>query len=1080
MAYEYGVNLKLNTEEAQKSIEKVLKQLENVEKAAGKITVKLDTKDVGKQVSSLSKMSGSLTKGTVLGGGAKADRAFKNVSSMFSKTGSFLSQVSEIGRDVSIGMRNFQSTVSGIMSGVLGTVENVGSRFLSLAEDYFSQALEQYQTMEQAEIGFGNLFTDALPEEISQTIVKTANKMAGVSANTLLGGVNILAPYTEGNSSLAIGAASGLMKAITYSGQKVSEVGQKALTNLGQLASGQFRGIADIRELYRQVPAIDKLLKSTTKGSELLDKKTGKLSTDKMRAFIKKYGSQAMLEVFQEIGESSAASDIFGKYGKTFSGSLQNLKDNIVSGMSEAFKQSGLAKTLSSEFVSALDKGGLVDKIKEKLASMMGGINEFVTQNMDKLKEIGRGFLAFLKDIGVAIGDAVTDLLKYLGVLDDEGKINLDGIKKLAQDASKFIKGMIEGFKDGLKGLGDTIKWISEHLGEEGWQKLGKIIGWILSPLGKLTTGLISLGAGVTKLLATLATATGSGLSKGGLLANLFGGGSAITAARNAYDSKVPMGEATSFGTKMKAATSAVGAFASKTLGAVATGGAIWSLTQVAGDAVEALELFGDNSEDVAGVVKTLGTELAFTIGGAMIGGISGGVIGAILGLGVAAAEAIGKINEKTNKDIKSLETILTNERDQSAYKLTMELLKQAGVDTDTESEEGRYANERLKKKIQESNGNFNFQELVNEFANALNFKKSAEGLVALTDTDAFKNAGGKAIDFDVDKDKRNEVAEMVKWYRLLGDDYNYNQSQERIVKDYLASGGYDTMTEEQYNMLMNGKTDVETAMSNQTTKLVENTTELEENAKMIREQILKSEVLTQAIANLDSTIDDFLGNFFGDNYKKWLNMGGTFEGQDVSSEQLVSVYEDKIKELSEKYNTETDESKREEIRKELADLLLRKHRYNPEEGRYTISPQILAESLAEYEWFADALRKKLGISKAMGGFITPIYRAIGGSARGIDTVPAMLSPGEYVIKSSAVSKAGLGVLDALNHGDLGLAARSLGARFSNSWNNSRSYTNTINNNQKTISQAFTINNRTRGGALNSYYSFANKMAASF
>ncbi len=1075
MAYEYGVNLKLNTDEAQKSIEKVLKQLENVEKAAGKITVKLNTKDVGKQLSSLSKMSGSLTKGTVLGGGAKADRAFKNVSSMFSKTGSFLSQVSEIGRDVSIGMRNFQSTVSGIMSGVLGTVENVGSRFLSLAEDYFSQALEQYQTMEQAEIGFGNLFTDALPEEISQTIVKTANKMAGVSANTLLGGVNVLAPYTEGNSSLAIGAASGLMKAITYSGQKVSEVGQKALTNLGQLASGQFRGIADIRELYRQVPAIDKLLKSTTKGSELLDK-NGKLSTDKMRAFIKKYGSQAMLEVFQEIGESSAASDIFGKYGKTFSGSLQNLKDNIVSGMSEAFKQSGLAKTLSSEFVSALDKGGLVDKIKEKLASMMGGINEFVTQNMDKLKEIGRGFLAFLKDIGVAIGDAITDLLKYLGVLDDNGKINLDGIKKLAQDASKFIKGMIEGFKDGLKGLGDTIKWISEHLGEEGWQKLGKIIGWILSPLGKLTTGLISLGAGVAKLLATLATATGSGLSKGGLLTNLFGGGTAFSAAKNAYTAATgslatekALGVST-FATKLKGATSALGAFASKTLGAVGVGGAIWMLSQGIGEVVKDLNLFGDNSEDVGKTVKTLGESLAFIVSGAMIGGVAGGVIGCLLALGKAAAEAADDLNHHNEEVI----TELKNERDQKTYNSVIQMLKNNGVNVDTESEEGRYASERLKQAIIAADGNYDIQKLADEFTNALKFKKSAEGIVSLTDSDRFKNAGGTAIDFDKDIAKRNEVAEMVKWYRLLGDDYDYKQSQEKIVKDYLASGGYDTLTDKQYNMLMDGKTDIEDAMDEQTVKLSENITASDENTEELRK-------LTGAVETLNGTIKQrsqpgYVVNNPAD-FMAAMGFAFGFNGQYATIEDAAEgvALNGKPISLQDLEKVLTNRAVNSKDANEVADLLSESHFIKDKAN----NRERLIELIKKYPWFYDALMEYLN-NKAMGGLITPIYRAIGGSARGIDTVPAMLSPGEYVIKSSAVSKAGLGVLNALNHGDLGLAARSLGARFSNSWNNSRSYTNTINNNQKTISQAFTINNRTRGGALNSYYSFANKMAASF
>ena len=1083
MAYEYSVNLKLDSSDAQKSIDKVLKQLKKVEETASGIKINVDAKNVGKKTYT-NRTAAPLLTNNILGSRHQADKVLKNVGSMFSKTGSFLSQVSEIGRDVSIGMRNFQSTVSGIMGGVLGTVESVGNRFLSLAEDYFSQALDQYQTMEKSQIGFGNLFTDAQAKEISDTIVRTANKMAGVSVDTLLGGVNVLAPYTGGNSKLAIGAATGLMKAITYSGQDVSQVGTKALTNLGQLASGQFRGITDIRELYRQVPAIDKLLQSTTRGAELLDK-NGKLSTDKMRSFIKKYGSQAMLEVFQEIGESSAASDIYTKYGKTFSGSMQNLKDNIVSGMMTAFDNSGLAETMSSEFIAALDKGGFVDTLKSKLGSIMAGINDFINKNMDKLKEIGRGALTFLKDIANAIGEAVVDLLKYLGVLDEEGKINLEGIKKLAQEASKFIKGMIEGLKDGLKGLGDIIRWISEHLGEDGWEKLGKAVGWLLSPIGKLTTGLISLGAGIAKLLSTLSLAAGGSLVSGGLLAKMFGGGTAISAAKNAYAASTASAAKTievekalgvsTIGTaltsKLKGATSALATFATKVLGAVAVGGAIWSFTQVVGDVVKSLKVFGDKSDQVGDTVKTVGEGIAFVATGAMIGGVAGGVVGALLAVGKAAVEAANKLNQSTEETI----TKLTEERDQMTYDSVLQMLKNKGVNIDTESEEGRYASERLKRAIKDSNGNYNIQKLADEFANALNYKKSAEGIVSLTGSDRFKNAGGTAIDFDVDTQKRNEVAEMVKWYRLLGDSYDYTQSQERIVKDYLSSGGYDTMTDKQYELLMDGKTDIEEAMSEQTVKLSENIAASDENTEELRKLNDSVMVLNGTIENLNkpgfqkvnNPVDAIsaMGYAFGFNGKyntiQDAAEGVALNGKEVSQKDITDF-------LSQKASNTKD-------KEEVLDLIQAINYIQD----FETNKARLEWLIKNYPWFREEFEKYIK-NKAMGGFITPIYRAIGGTARGIDTVPAMLSPGEYVVKSSAVSKAGLGVLNALNHGDLGFAARSLGARFSNSWNNSRSYASTVNNNQKTVTNNVTVNNRTRGGALNSYWSLANRMAASF
>ena len=56
----------------------------------------------------------------------------------------------------------------------------------------------------------------------------------------------------------------------------------------------------------------------------------------------------------------------------------------------------------------------------------------------------------------------------------------------------------------------------------------------------------------------------------------------------------------------------------------------------------------------------------------------------------------------------------------------------------------------------------------------------------------------------------------------------------------------------------------------------------------------------------------------------------------------------------------------------------------------------------------------------ANGGLI---YRANGGSIfqpKGTDTVPAMLTPGEFVIRKSAVDQIGVGALAALNNGDAG------------------------------------------------------------
>jgi hypothetical protein len=64
----------------------------------------------------------------------------------------------------------------------------------------------------------------------------------------------------------------------------------------------------------------------------------------------------------------------------------------------------------------------------------------------------------------------------------------------------------------------------------------------------------------------------------------------------------------------------------------------------------------------------------------------------------------------------------------------------------------------------------------------------------------------------------------------------------------------------------------------------------------------------------------------------------------------------------------------------------------------------------------------------SMGGMV-PKYFADGGLARGTDTVPAMLTPGEFVIKKSAVDRIGTSALNRINNGyaDGGIVGASSG-----------------------------------------------------
>jgi hypothetical protein len=55
----------------------------------------------------------------------------------------------------------------------------------------------------------------------------------------------------------------------------------------------------------------------------------------------------------------------------------------------------------------------------------------------------------------------------------------------------------------------------------------------------------------------------------------------------------------------------------------------------------------------------------------------------------------------------------------------------------------------------------------------------------------------------------------------------------------------------------------------------------------------------------------------------------------------------------------------------------------------------------------------------AAGGMVKPSYFGFGGMARGTDTVPAMLTPGEFIMSKYAVDAYGVDTMKAMNSGEL-------------------------------------------------------------
>lgn len=91
--------------------------------------------------------------------------------------------------------------------------------------------------------------------------------------------------------------------------------------------------------------------------------------------------------------------------------------------------------------------------------------------------------------------------------------------------------------------------------------------------------------------------------------------------------------------------------------------------------------------------------------------------------------------------------------------------------------------------------------------------------------------------------------------------------------------------------------------------------------------------------------------------------------------------------------------------------------------------------------------RRTTARTYSTGGFVGPVYRSEGGSiwkSRGTDTVPAMLTEGEYVLRKQAVNSLGLGLVQKLNHE---------GARALQNLSGRTIITNVYNNNNAKINQ---------------------------
>lgn len=598
----------------------------------------------------------------------------------------------------------------------------------------------------------------------------------------------------------------------------------------------------------------------------------------------------------------------------------------------------------------------------------------------------------------------------------------------------------------------------------------------------------------------------------------------------------------------------AVKNFATNLMTGLMQGGAAVAITEVITALVESLNIFGDATTYIAGVIKAAG----FAIAGAMIGGSipglpGGGIIGALAGLGIGIAQLVKTVQDKA--------TELQNTKVQKALdegrKEIVDTVKNALIETGAltaelgkRSNEENYALQQLSRIIANSSTGelqaLGAEGLVDVYGDALRYKTIQENFTNKNEGygyDWTQHVGGKTVTKE-DKEYLQMIYDMVNKYDLLAS-HGYEQGLVEGQRVYVDNSGNPISAETIWDEFFNTQDGLDTVTSKQIedmqvylqTQEQQQMTEWQKieakldgisntpgqswydtiNAKLSE---VNQHLLSLVLSNpTKEGVQAIYGGNSGESFENYQsasniplfdsgysmpNVGkslGFMDGEDISSGMSSSGKKAELRRVLSQLGYEVDalDYLDDEQAGRIFDFL-RNHNtkeVSPEKMLEKLSRAIANESDIQKRgvmteamddlsgfyfrtdgrnilWWLRLLlenEKRTGVKFfARGGLLTPVYR-------GVDTVPAMLSPGEFVMKQSAVKKAGLGMMYALNRGDLGAAARSLAGSVNNNWyrnnnasiNNSRSTKTNINN--------FKIINKNASARLNSYYSLANRLS---
>lgn len=1195
----------------------------------------------------------------------KAARGYDDIKKRAEDLHKTLTRTASLWQRVSAGIGSLGqvfSTLRAQAKSVFGYLTNSVRRLTSEVRSTLNTAIkdgiDQFTSLESAKIAFESFYGPENAEGVLATVRAEALKTPIVTAGELADYVQQLAPVSKGNADLAINAALGALKTVAYSGSDTAEM-EYVIKNIRDVIAKGTATAIDIRQFNRAMPGLETALKKM--GYEKFLNSEGQLKVDKSNV-------GEVLGMFAKLNtdKDSPLAKINERQLQTLNGMLALFKERRTTMTENVLKRGGVFELAQDilgigqsqdvwqrmedfftkyvnrvvVYVRSIDWDYIGKKLRDGFWRINAAVREAYTQISTMFKET----------VGVTTKDEAFELLwtvikKFIEGFRDGAKMLIatvneiknalgeDGFAKLAQaigflvsPAGKIISTLLSLTRDLTAGLSRAYATLDSVTNKRNERTLKRIQGAAGKYANKVTsesiTGARQLysASGVKANLYGNKVIAGNAIYQNGerqLLRNSKGQISTWDNLTNKEKAKYVGGSSSvinRLSAKMVDITSKTQSIMSKLQTGITkmfTGAStalmISGITDTFTSIAKTTKLFGDSTEGVTSVMTILGKTIGGAAGGAQIGGVAGGLIGAALGAATALIQLKDSAEKAKAEDAKKrMQTALDREH-QIEYDALVKYLQDIGIEVDTESDVGNYASEKMKQYINqfEDPSAVDYNQAAKIFADAVRFKKTGLGISDYTETAEFNNIGGRALDWAKDKEYRDRLVNVIKYFRLLGDDYNYSAHTGESMAREFAHG--KSLTDKQVEVLEKKWKDYDELYGESITKLVtENDANNSEHIKGAADQLkeaadeqkeaardfrdsthwvmaklgldegeyrlafrhndkdynvsdymkIASEAVkkleengsedalaaaqsirdkmrhTQAIMNTaDFDMSKEFSSLLSDDYEGIINglmanygVEDAFESvfainklrnattealktyfaevEGITAENVMSHLDDKtvtdLELIKEMYYKDMDDATKEEFTnyaKTLKDIVI-----NTGIDYMTMALSNMLDSLGTDLTPGEVMSafglKQLPGSKLLdprknpkespvatpnGGNIKAIIlrRASGGTvpSRGVDTVPAMLQPGEFVVNKPATAKAGLGALYAINRGDLTSAARSIGTKIPTTNTYAKTWQNIVNNNQRTSTAHVSIYNRTSGGRMNTYSNLANKIA---